>query len=53
MTEATQRIANTLFIEVTGSGLPEVDGLYVPSEAPLFPTPTATSPGAFPGWFDH
>lgn len=25
---------NTLFIEVTGSGLPEVDGLYVPSEAP-------------------
>lgn len=26
--------ANTLFIEVSGSGLPEVDGLYIPSEAP-------------------
>ena len=26
--------ANTLFIEVTGAGLPEVDGLYVPSTAP-------------------
>lgn len=25
---------NTLFLEVTGSGLPEVDGLYVPSAAP-------------------
>ncbi|MCP4920302.1 MAG: AAA family ATPase [Proteobacteria bacterium] len=25
---------NTLFIEVTGSGLPEVDGLFVPSTAP-------------------
>lgn len=34
MTEATQPVPNTLFIEVTGSGLPEVDGLYVPSEAP-------------------
>lgn len=26
--------ANTLFIEVSGSGLPEVDGLFVPSTAP-------------------
>lgn len=25
---------NTLFIEVSGAGLPEVDGLYVPSTAP-------------------
>lgn len=25
---------NTLFIEVIGAGLPEVDGLYVPSTAP-------------------
>lgn len=34
MSEVTQLASNTLFIEVTGSGLPEVDGLYVPSEAP-------------------
>ncbi|MEX2474440.1 nucleoside monophosphate kinase [Marinobacter sp.] len=34
MTESTKPQANTLFIEVSGSGLPEVDGLYVPSEAP-------------------
>lgn len=34
MPEVTQLASNTLFIEVTGSGLPEVDGLYVPSEAP-------------------
>ncbi|MGL1832927.1 nucleoside monophosphate kinase [Rhodocyclaceae bacterium SMB388] len=34
MTKGTQALTNTLFIEVTGSGLPEVDGLYVPSEAP-------------------
>lgn len=33
MNEAANK-PNTLFIEVTGSGLPEVDGLYVPSEAP-------------------
>lgn len=26
--------ANTLFIEISGSGLPEVDGLFVPSTAP-------------------
>lgn len=26
--------ANSLYIEVTGSGLPEVDGLFVPSTAP-------------------
>lgn len=34
MTEATQLPSNTLFIEVSGAGLPEVDGWYVPSEAP-------------------
>lgn len=32
MTEV--RISNTLFIEVSDAGLPEVDGLYVPSTAP-------------------
>jgi hypothetical protein len=34
MTDTTQLTTNTLFIEVTGAGLPEVDGLYVPSTAP-------------------
>ncbi|MEX0740852.1 MAG: hypothetical protein WD071_16080 [Pseudohongiella sp.] len=34
MTDTVTQPSNTLFIEVTGSGLPEVDGLYVPSEAP-------------------
>lgn len=34
MSEDEKRQPNTLFIEVSGSGLPEVDGLYVPSEAP-------------------
>lgn len=32
---------NTLFIEVSGAGLPEVDGLFVPSTAP----PTASESG--------
>ena len=34
MTATAQLKPNTLFIEVCGSGLPEIDGLYVPSEAP-------------------
>lgn len=34
MPEAVQSAPNTLFVEVTGAGLPEVDGLYVPSTAP-------------------
>lgn len=34
MTEPHALTANTLFIEVMGSGLPEVDGLYLPSVAP-------------------
>lgn len=34
MTKTTQPVPNTLFIELTGAGLPEVDGLYVPSGAP-------------------
>ncbi|MEX1117043.1 MAG: hypothetical protein WEB53_17490 [Akkermansiaceae bacterium] len=32
--ESAAQKTNTLFIEVTGSGLPEVDGLFVPSTAP-------------------
>lgn len=34
MDEADGLTPNTYFIEVTGSGLPEVDGLFVPSVAP-------------------
>lgn len=34
MTDTEQTNPNTLFIEVSGSGLPEVNGLYVPSAAP-------------------
>ena len=30
----TQPAPNTLFVEVSGAGLPEVDGLFVPSTAP-------------------
>lgn len=34
MVKSTVFKPNTTFIEVSGSGLPEVDGLYVPSKAP-------------------
>ena len=51
MTEATPRTANTLFIEVTGAGLPEVDGLYVPSQAPPARSESGmvSSPGCWNG----
>lgn len=41
---------NTLFIEVSGAGLPEVDGLFVPSTAP----PTASESGTVstPGYWN-
>ncbi|MFA7668650.1 MAG: nucleoside monophosphate kinase [Burkholderiaceae bacterium] len=47
MAENTQFPPNTLFIEVTGAGLPEVDGLYVPSKAPPQKSESGTlsSPG--------
>jgi UMP-CMP kinase len=34
MTETNETRPNTFFIEVSGAGLPEVDGLFVPSTAP-------------------
>lgn len=34
MAESHELPPNTLFIEVSGAGLPEVDGLFVPSTAP-------------------
>ena len=42
---------NTLYIEVSGAGLPEVDGLYVPSTAPPQESESGTlsSPGYWNG----
>lgn len=34
MTKSDTPLRNTLFLEVSGAGLPEVDGLYSPSTAP-------------------
>ncbi|MEO1527679.1 MAG: nucleoside monophosphate kinase [Planctomycetota bacterium] len=34
MSQTTAPKPNTLFIEVSGAGLPEVDGLFIPSTAP-------------------
>lgn len=34
MVEKSELKPNTFFVEVTGAGLPEVDGLFVPSTAP-------------------
>lgn len=34
MNESNELTPNTYYIEVTGAGLPEVDGLFVPSTAP-------------------
>lgn len=41
MEEPTSPAPNTFFIEVSGAGLPEVDGLFVPSTAP----PTTSESG--------
>lgn len=51
MAEANEFEPNTLFIEVSGSGLPEVDGLYVPSTAPAAKSESGTvsSPGYWNG----
>lgn len=42
---------NTMFVEVSGAGLPEVDGLYVPSTAPPAKSESGTvsSPGYWNG----
>ncbi|KGK42134.1 uridylate kinase [Nitrincola sp. A-D6] len=42
--------ANTLFLEVSGAGLPEVDGLYIPSEAP--PTESESGVVSSPGYWN-
>ncbi|MCC9657142.1 nucleoside monophosphate kinase [Rhodopirellula halodulae] len=50
MTETNELTPNTYFIEVSGAGLPEVDGLYVPSIAP--PTKSESGTVSSPGYWN-
>ena len=45
-----QKKRNTLFIEVSGAGLPEVDGLFVPSTAP--PAESESGTVSTPGYWN-
>jgi len=51
MSDSQSPKENTYFIEVTGSGLPEVDGLFVPSVAPAAKSESGThsTPGYWNG----
>ena len=51
MADSNEHEPNTLFVEVTGAGLPEVDGLFVPSTAPPAQSESGTvsSPGYWNG----
>ncbi|MFN6980294.1 MAG: nucleoside monophosphate kinase [Brevundimonas sp.] len=51
MTKIDTSASNTLFIEVSGAGLAEVDGLYIPSTAPPAESESGTlsSPGFWNG----
>ncbi|MDG1873819.1 MAG: nucleoside monophosphate kinase [Mariniblastus sp.] len=51
MAEITEPKRNTFFIEVSGAGIPEVDGLFVPSTAPPAESESGTvsSPGYWNG----
>jgi len=51
MSDTSQQPPNELYIEVTGAGLPEVDGLYVPSTEPAKESESGTlsSPGYWNG----
>ena len=51
MADSNVHKPNTLFIEVSGAGLPEVDGLFVPSTAPPAKSESGTisSPGYWNG----
>ncbi|WP_146458012.1 nucleoside monophosphate kinase [Rubripirellula tenax] len=42
MTQSNESKPNTFYIEVTGAGLPEVDGLFVPSTAPATKSESGT-----------
>lgn len=50
MPETNELKPNTLFLEVTGAGLPEVDGLFVPSTAP--PTQSESGTVSSPGYWN-
>jgi hypothetical protein len=51
MSPIAPSIPNTLFIEVSGAGIPEIDGLFVPSTAPpaASESGTVSSPGYWNG----
>ncbi|MFN7025414.1 MAG: nucleoside monophosphate kinase [Pseudorhizobium sp.] len=51
MTNTDRYDTNALFVEVSGAGLPEVDGLYIPSTAPPVASESGTlsSPGYWNG----
>ena len=51
MQESTELKPNTYFVEISGSGLPEVDGLFIPSTAPPAKSESGTvsSPGYWNG----
>jgi len=50
MEDTDQLTPNTIFIEVEGAGLPEVDGLFIPSEAP--PTESESGTVSSPGYWN-
>jgi adenylate kinase family enzyme len=50
MTESTDLPSNTFFIEVTGAGLLEVDGLFIPSIAP--PEKSESGTMSTPGYWN-
>jgi adenylate kinase family enzyme len=50
MGEANEPKPNTLFLEVSGAGIPEVDGLFVPSTAP--PTESESGTVSSPGYWN-
>ena len=50
MADTNEQPPNTLFIEVSNAGLPEVDGLYVPSTAP--PTTSESGTVSTPGYWN-
>lgn len=50
MTKTEAFEPNTLFVEVSGAGLPEVDGLYIPSTAP--PAKSESGSLSSPGYWN-
>lgn len=50
MTQSNELEPNNLFIEVSGAGIPEIDGLFVPSTAP--PTESESGTLSSPGYWN-